>query len=123
MTTVNLTALAEARENMTLPADVIRDDWYVVDGDGYRHLQCGDVETATGIVATHNAIPVLIEVARAAMALRDSHGALDTVEREMMHVGIVSVDQLLGVDTVRDAKVRVNEAGAALLAALAKVSK
>lgn len=77
---------------------------------------------AQGIAAEHNAIGVLIEVARAAMAHRDAHAALDTAERYELHVGAVSFSALIGRDEFADLKVKINDTGAALLAALAKVS-
>jgi hypothetical protein len=64
---------------------------------------------------------VLLEIAAAALALRDAHAELDVLERNMLHVGRVSFDQLVGGRHTHDARVRINECGAALLEALAKV--
>jgi hypothetical protein len=65
--------------------------------------------------------PMLLEIAAAALALRDAHSALDAIERDMMYVGPVSFDQLVGGRSTHDAKVKINECGDVLLAALARV--
>jgi hypothetical protein len=106
------------------------DDWtgYVnFDGDdsfefAFASGEDYSVELIKYVCDMHNALPDFIAIAKAALALRDAHAALDATERNMPYVGIVSADQLLGIDTIRDAKLTVNSAGDALLAALAKVT-
>lgn len=137
MTTVNLTALSATRAKMTpgWTVDVWQNTneggWAAV-GPHHKHEGACDepgdpahvkaMADAAGLVAEHNAIGVLLAVARAALALRDAHGALEIAERDELYIGPVSFSQLTGRDQFADLKVKINEAGAALLAALAKVS-
>jgi hypothetical protein len=85
MNTVNLTALAETRAKMD-PGEY-RTDEYDEDGYGALHVmsQSGLVaimpddersdDNAAGLVAEHNAMPVLLEVVAAALAI---HGKMLT---------------------------------------------
>ena len=76
---VNLTALVEARAKMTPGEYEVTDepDYMVTSTDG--KIVCdAHGSNAVGIVATHNAAPALIEVARAAKLFYESTADCDT---------------------------------------------
>lgn len=123
--TINLTDLAAARAKMT-PGDMahrqIRDDGdlifdgvYAGDGNSVAYDEVGDdagwdPHNAAGIVAEHNAIGVLIEVARTVIDRDSAQAAYDEAK--------LSGDR----DAFGSARDRLEASRAKYRAALAKVS-
>ncbi len=93
-----------------------------IDGDTMVYATSGKNIKSSDMRVLRAALPVLVRVAAIALSVRDANDHLDAVERNMLYVGGVSFDELVGQNTIRDAKVKMNEAGAALVAALAKVT-